>query len=73
MLINGIFSLFVPEFCLQVTEVAGCTPMEKQTRAILADENSASARRERLLERARQRKLARHLPIGQHDVDLIVE
>ena len=38
-----------------------------------ANEEEKQLRREQLLERVRLRKLSKSIPIGQHDIDLIVE
>ena len=68
--------LFVSkEFCLQVNETTqrvSAKGNKRLTEAPVSEEEKL-LRREQLLERVRLRKLAKAIPIGQHDIDMIVE
>eukprot|EP00581_Thalassiosira_minuscula_P032502 CAMPEP_0183784868 /NCGR_PEP_ID=MMETSP0739-20130205/66213_1 /TAXON_ID=385413 /ORGANISM="Thalassiosira miniscula, Strain CCMP1093" /LENGTH=392 /DNA_ID=CAMNT_0026028859 /DNA_START=69 /DNA_END=1247 /DNA_ORIENTATION=- len=67
-------SLYNTEFCLQVNETVKRMSVT-QTETIKDDVGAPtpSERHAQLVERARLRKLSKSIPVGQHDIDLIVE
>ena len=73
--IYNTFLFFPKEFCLQVNETAQrvSTKSNTQLTETSVSEEEKHLRREQLLERVRLRKLSKAIPIGQHDIDLIVE